>query len=71
MRMEKNLYGKHLFIVGIDEAGRGPLAGPVAVGAVLVKKRNFQKVKELFAKIKGKDSKKAVEVYYLWKCYRI
>lgn len=25
------------FIVGIDEAGRGPLAGPVAVGAVLVR----------------------------------
>jgi ribonuclease HII len=25
-----------MYIVGIDEAGRGPLAGPVAVGAVLV-----------------------------------
>lgn len=24
------------FILGVDEAGRGPLAGPVAVGAVLV-----------------------------------
>jgi ribonuclease HII len=24
------------FIIGIDEAGRGPLAGPVSVGAVLV-----------------------------------
>ena len=24
-------------IIGIDEAGRGPLAGPVAVGAVIMK----------------------------------
>lgn len=26
------------YVVGVDEAGRGPLAGPVAVGAVLVEK---------------------------------
>ena len=26
--------GKEFFIVGIDEAGSGPLAGPVCVGAV-------------------------------------
>jgi len=30
-------------IVGIDEAGRGPLAGPVSVGAVLKKhESNFK-----------------------------
>ena len=38
-KFEKNLYdeGTNL-ICGIDEAGRGPLAGPVAVGAVVMKK---------------------------------
>ena len=27
------------YVIGIDEAGRGPLAGPVAVGAVLISER--------------------------------
>ena len=29
------------FIAGIDEAGRGPLAGPVVVGAVIMKPDSF------------------------------
>ena len=45
------------YIVGIDEAGRGPLAGPVAVGVVKVNKlKKFNKL------VKGiKDSKKLSE----------
>lgn len=42
------------YIVGIDEAGRGPLAGPVAVGAVKV--NNLEKFNKLVRGIK--DSKK-------------
>ena len=37
-RFEQNLYDKgNKLICGIDEAGRGPLAGPVVVGAVVMK----------------------------------
>ena len=39
---EKNLYNTGIeHIVGIDEAGRGPLAGPVVVGAVIMKPESF------------------------------
>lgn len=46
------------YIVGIDEAGRGPLAGPVAVGAVSVAypERSRGVAKKFFKSIK--DSKK-------------
>lgn len=30
------MYNKPMFIIGVDEAGRGALAGPVAVGVALV-----------------------------------
>ena len=37
-KYEENLYKEgYKLICGIDEAGRGPLAGPVAVGAVIMK----------------------------------
>ncbi len=47
---------KPKYIIGIDEVGRGPLAGPVAVGAVLIYAEHYKKVAKLFPVIK--DSKK-------------
>jgi len=45
------------YVVGIDEAGRGPLAGPVAVGAVSVdSERSRRMLKRFFKGIR--DSKK-------------
>ena len=39
---EEKLYNTGLnYICGIDEAGRGPLAGPVVVGAVILPKNSF------------------------------
>jgi ribonuclease HII len=54
LREEKKLWAQgYKFVVGLDEAGRGPLAGPVTAAAVMV--RQF-KISNL--KFKIKDSKK-------------
>ncbi len=45
-------------IVGIDEVGRGPIAGEVAVGAVLIFAEHYKKVEKIFPIIK--DSKKLI-----------
>jgi ribonuclease HII len=45
------------YIIGIDEAGRGPLAGPVAVGAVLFEKDEYEK----FVAGKGRSSRSVAE----------
>lgn len=49
------------FIIGIDEVGRGPLAGPVAVGACVISVLNNERLIEegFFTSIK--DSKKLSE----------
>ena len=40
--IENDLYGKGIeYIAGIDEAGRGPLAGPVVVASVIMPKDSF------------------------------
>jgi len=44
------------YIIGIDEVGRGPVAGPVAVGAVVVLTENIEEVVRTFGVFK--DSKK-------------
>lgn len=64
MREYENTYAACAMICGIDEAGRGPLAGPVAVGAVILpkdctllylndsKKLSEKRREELFVQIK-------------------
>jgi len=46
-----------MYVIGVDEAGRGPLAGPVAVGVVMVPK-GFDVAKEF---VGVADSKKLSE----------
>lgn len=38
MKEFERQYAHHTYICGVDEAGRGPLAGPVAAGAVILPK---------------------------------
>ncbi len=46
---------KSSYIVGIDEAGRGPVAGPVAVGIFVIKNNSLLRPKS--KKLKLRDSK--------------
>lgn len=58
IQAEKNLWRQgYKIIAGIDEAGRGPLAGPVVAGAVAIIDKKVNK--NIFALIK--DSKKLSE----------
>jgi ribonuclease HII len=41
-----------LYTIGIDEVGRGPIAGPVAVGAFVILRPNDVRVKAIFRGVK-------------------
>ncbi|MDO4325526.1 MAG: ribonuclease HII [bacterium] len=72
MRVFEEQYQMCTYICGIDEAGRGPLAGPVAAGAVILpreceilylndsKKLSEKRREELFLEIKEKAISYAV-----------
>ena len=56
-KLEKDFFKKYSSLAGIDEAGRGPLAGPVAAAVVVLKKPL-----EIFPDIEGiRDSKQIPE----------
>lgn len=48
-------FGKYIYVAGVDEVGRGPLAGPIAAAAVILK-LNYDEDEDLILGIK--DSKK-------------
>jgi ribonuclease HII len=56
---EKKLWKKgYAVVAGIDEAGRGPLAGPVVSGAVFIAAADFKEAKRIRS---VRDSKKLAE----------
>lgn len=68
LKYEKDLWNKGLtYVAGVDEAGRGPLAGPLVVAAVILNREHFHitnndVVKDLFEMYSLiNDSKKVTE----------
>lgn len=57
--MRKIRNKKRKYLIGIDEAGRGPLAGPVAVGLVAIPESADWRIRELLSGVR--DSKQLSE----------
>jgi ribonuclease HII len=65
-KQEEHLISRNKSAVGLDEAGRGPLAGPVVAGAVYIKESFFPKdfpEKNLIRDSKTLSSKQRNEVF--------
>ena len=64
---EKKLWRKgYERVVGLDEAGRGPLAGPVIAAAAIIEKPALKKSRALLKKVRDSkklSSKKREEIY--------
>lgn len=56
-----NAYMSIKYLVGIDEVGRGPLLGPVAVGIVVIEVKAYAALKQVAIFPVNKDSKKLSE----------
>lgn len=56
------------YVIGIDEVGRGPLAGPVTVAAILIPKKF--RARQDKQRVELRDSKKLTEIQRrLWSAY--
>ncbi len=65
---EQNFWKKGInFVVGIDEAGRGPLAGPVVAGAVVLLNKKSQNLNLGVKDSKKLTSKQREEIYNYFK----
>ena len=61
-QLEQELWEKDFkYVVGIDEAGRGPLAGPVCAGAVMINKNS--NISEIVRDSKKMSEKKREQAY--------
>jgi ribonuclease HII len=60
--LDEALFGKWDYIIGVDEAGRGPLAGPVSVGGTLLDVTKLREIREIEEFLWLDDSKKMTQI---------